>query len=919
MKGLYFYKLSSPYQEDVTKDCKLTINEIDHNFVTLKNTDIKDITFDEESGLLTLSQINGDEFIAKIDLSHFTKDFNVEWDKENSALIFNFDGKEVKIDEFISTIVDNSVTNIVEEIISQTITDNTLTGVGIGKDPLGLNPLEIPGTYKAVERVINKLEGEYLPNEEFLNKGDRFLSYEKLNLYGNLYNFDAVKKINEDLKNGWRVPTKEDWDNMLNAIELCDCDRNHGSSICNVNVGKYAGKLLKYGEYWKLNEVGDEHLKDCEDGCMICDGDEPSINPSSTKGVDAYGFGVLPAGYGDGYANLNYMGEQSEFWSITETERTDVYTKRFYYNKTGLVQIAEAPNALCSLRLVKDYNGNNFMGVETVNGVNYNTVLMPAENTKHGYSIWLASNVAFDDERYNPVLPNKGDVLMYEDAYYINEWNGFHWLKKQFVDGDSVVIKVGPDGDDNREYQLIDGKLINIKRDLRNELLEIVDNLDCETIEKEGEYISSVSEENGVVSASTKMLVQETDNILTYSNDGIFSTLDLQEYEGEKEDGIKKVYKLLDKNQEMIGNPIVIDETKTNETYVSTDIPVAGGPLADLVEGTTKVITAGTNIQDLLFTLFCKEKYPETPMFNEGSISASIPAPSFTVYKASSSNVISNNAEIESGTLIDINALTSQKASYIVYDSTWTGFDFGYSVDNDNTKDGDDNPAILDYTTPSQVTKYFLSRSFTGFDNKVATQTADSNNDNTKVTVAKLSNVTVAEGTNTISSYVTGATFSTTFSADILAYYACSNLGNTKVEKYVSGATHTKTTNLPTNSYSINIKGGRYSFIGTFDNNSFVPSSESVRSMTKTAFNKTSTKKVTADASKTCVVIAYPKTWGEIKQIKDVNGMNAPIQDNFVKHQIDVHGANGYKAIPYYVYVLKSDVALGAIDYDIIF
>ena len=62
------------------------------------------------------------------------------------------------------------------------------------------------------------------------------------------------------------------------------------------------------------------------------------------------------------------------------------------------------------------------------------------------------------------------------------------------------------------------------------------------------------------------MLVQETDNILTYSNDGIFSTLDLQEYEGEKEDGIKKVYKLLDKNQEMIGNPIVIDETKTTLT-----------------------------------------------------------------------------------------------------------------------------------------------------------------------------------------------------------------------------------------------------------------------------------------------------------------------------------------------------------------
>ena len=48
-KGIYYYKLQSNYKEDVTKDCKLTINEIDHNFVTLKDADIKDIAFDEES------------------------------------------------------------------------------------------------------------------------------------------------------------------------------------------------------------------------------------------------------------------------------------------------------------------------------------------------------------------------------------------------------------------------------------------------------------------------------------------------------------------------------------------------------------------------------------------------------------------------------------------------------------------------------------------------------------------------------------------------------------------------------------------------------------------------------------------------------------------------------------------------------
>ncbi len=465
MKGLYFYKLISPYQEDITKECKLTINEIDHNFVTLKNADIKDITFDEESGLLTLLQNNGDKFIAKIDLSHFTRDFNVEWDKENSALIFRYDDKEVIIDELVSTIVDNSITNIVQEIISQTITDDTLVGVGVGKDPLGINPLEMPGTYRAVECVINKMEGEYLPNEEQVVKGERFLSYEKLNLYGNLYNYDAVKKINEDLKNGWRVPTKEDWDNMLNAVELSDSHKNHGSHICGVSVGKYAGKFLKCDEYWEQYN-----------GCLDCEDDEPILS----KGIDAYGFCALPVGYSDEYGNVNYMGKQTKFWTMTETERTDVYTKCFFYDKTNLVQIAEVPNSFCSLRLVKDYDGKNFKGVETVNGVNYKTVLMPSENSKYGYAIWLASNVAFDNERYNPITLNQDDIVIDKTAYYINEWNGFQWMKKLLVDGDSLVIKVGPDGKDNHEYQLIDGKLVNIKLYVTNEIINHIDSTKTE-------------------------------------------------------------------------------------------------------------------------------------------------------------------------------------------------------------------------------------------------------------------------------------------------------------------------------------------------------------------------------------------------------------------------------------------------------
>ena len=36
MSGICYYKLVSEYPDDVTKNCKLTVNEIDSNFHTLR-------------------------------------------------------------------------------------------------------------------------------------------------------------------------------------------------------------------------------------------------------------------------------------------------------------------------------------------------------------------------------------------------------------------------------------------------------------------------------------------------------------------------------------------------------------------------------------------------------------------------------------------------------------------------------------------------------------------------------------------------------------------------------------------------------------------------------------------------------------------------------------------------------------------
>ena len=63
--GLFFYKLVSEYPEDVTKNCKLSITEIDSNFKTLKDFDIKTAEFTREEKTLVLTRNNNEKLRAK--------------------------------------------------------------------------------------------------------------------------------------------------------------------------------------------------------------------------------------------------------------------------------------------------------------------------------------------------------------------------------------------------------------------------------------------------------------------------------------------------------------------------------------------------------------------------------------------------------------------------------------------------------------------------------------------------------------------------------------------------------------------------------------------------------------------------------------------------------------------------------------
>lgn len=463
-KGLYYYKLQSPYPEDVTKNCKLTINEIDSNFLSLKDEDIKSAVFDKESKAVILTRNDGDTIA--VDLSDATYNLNVEKDCTDSGvtITITFDGKNGQESFTINNIVTaDTFKNVIENnVLSKVITDGTLKGDGTVTAPLGLNGTEKTGVLAPVKEVIDLTNGRKLPTAA--KKGTRYLTIESVNDYGYLYNVAALSKISNAAKadgKGWRVPSKADWDALLDSIEPCSY-ANHETASCHAELGRYAGKYLKSECGWVGQEdcacASTKPMNGCElpstDNSYV-DADDDTVPPQTIdtpKGIDKYGFGIFPSGYAmlDGYNRPRFRDYKNTaiFWTTSHVygdENQDIYVKKFDWNKSGVMQEAQCPTPYFSVRLVKDYDGSNYFDTEYIDGVAYKTVLMPKSK-----QVWLASNYAKKEgfikyteggEVPEVVDVNNGQVRDNRKVMFINEWNGDYWEKRPMNEGETVIVE----------------------------------------------------------------------------------------------------------------------------------------------------------------------------------------------------------------------------------------------------------------------------------------------------------------------------------------------------------------------------------------------------------------------------------------------------------------------------------------------
>lgn len=255
-------------------------------------------------------------------------------------------------------------------------------------------------------------------------------------------------------------------------------------------------------------------------------------------------------------------------------------------------------------------------------------------------------------------------------------------------------------------------------------------------------------------------------------------------------------------------NGLAVRAMDADKTVITEKIPVAGGPLAELLnKAGIKEITPDMSIADVLTAMVAKEEYP-TPSNISATISATIAAPAL-------SGSVANGAIVEVGTEFTLNDVVTKAISVSTTPSKVSNLLYGYSAENDNKADSAEKVISKSVTTGISDNTYELAAAVTGFSaNGAAVVPATVTGDGS----AKIDSVKIGaaiEGANKITITEKGAIAKGSADA-IESVYVVSNFGKTKEDAKTAtlAAVVDKASNRPSASSSITITGVYKYFMG---------------------------------------------------------------------------------------------------------
>lgn len=545
VNGVTYFKLKSEFPGDYTKNCGLLGEEIDQNFYFLRGFDIKDVKVDKNRNLI-ITRVDKDYAPLVVNIGEELGQPEFKFDTKTGVIYVTYpDGNVTKLEGFL-----------VEGKDVKIATDNTLNGNGTMYNPLRLSETEKTGTYTPVNGYVDLTNGAPLGSGK--RKGYRLVSKEKIDNFGCLYPFSAVKKIQDKLtetQSQWRVATKADWDELLNSFE-CKEHRNH-SDVKSDWLGEVAGVAIKSSNLWKHYDTLPEEV--------------------STEGQDIRNLAVYPLGISpernevlnDSDYDIEGYGQISGMWTNTLNSDGNAYVKIFGYNSAQVKQDTYGKGARMSIRLCKEYNMSNYNEIETILGFPYPTELVYGIHDDFPYvKIWTKINFYSDAEVLGGVRSEQWSAATESDRgikilYYINEWDGESWVKKPMTEGDSVVI-LSKDGVEYREWRLKNGELIDVAKDIKDEFsdqLNVINaRIDAEVSQRQNDDIILQNNIDAEIVERTK-----ADEVLQNKIDEVNVLLE-EEISNRKSEDIK-----LQKNiEDEINNRVQSDEQLHNDIVTET-------------------------------------------------------------------------------------------------------------------------------------------------------------------------------------------------------------------------------------------------------------------------------------------------------------------------------------------------------------
>lgn len=221
-----------------------------------------------------------------------------------------------------------------------------------------------------------------------------------------------------------------------------------------------------------------------------------------------------------------------------------------------------------------------------------------------------------------------------------------------------------------------------------------------------------------------------------------------------------------------IGSDINIEEIKISSKKLSTPITVAGLSESFGNVSNGKTYTTDNTVEDILRDLLCKEIYPTV------SLSTIDPTISFSgIIGATASNY---NNIMEVGSVLNLNPVSLGEATISNGSRVGSGFTYGYSIDNDNKKDGENNPPKIEAVNISLVGSYNLIETYSP--STIGIERTVSPSINYKDVKFPTGNIIVSLGSNVV--YFSATSPSGIYThPEYPEYFIVSNLGNTNINK----------------------------------------------------------------------------------------------------------------------------------------